>query len=267
LRISDLGVLKDSELRPIDYGFDRWCENYRKRFVHLQKDNVHVFIKQFSRFDSGYKGILYKKLRLLNFMVWDLKIELTIDPKKFMLLSDEFVFITKGWNKLRSWLKRRYGNFEFLRVLEVQKSGRPHLHVLLSGIKWIDHAELSEIWQKYGGGEIVYIKNVYNREKLSTTGYVLKYVNKTLRQSDKRYSALLFASNKRVFGISKGCQNMIHVEKKEPQGFEYCSSVLESQLEGFCKRTGRRLGLYLLIEANLVFDCEGNMDLAEDVGG
>jgi hypothetical protein len=74
-----------------------------------------------------------------------LKIELTVDPKAFFRLYDEYVFIGKAWNKLRSWLLRRYGKFEYLKVLEATKKGRPHLHILISGIKWIPQKELSDI--------------------------------------------------------------------------------------------------------------------------
>ena len=64
------------------------------------------------------------------------------------------------WNEryfasnLRSWLLKRYGHFEFLKILEVQKKGRPHLHVLISGIPYITQQDLADVWRKYGGGHI-----------------------------------------------------------------------------------------------------------------
>lgn len=95
-----------------------------------------------------YKRMLWKKLRLLKFIQWDLKIELTLDPKKFQLLENEFNRISKAWAKLRSWMLKRYGYFEFPTILEVQKTGRPHLHVLIKDIPYISHKDLTTILAK-----------------------------------------------------------------------------------------------------------------------
>lgn len=246
--VVDLGLSMNFDLVVLE--FDRWRENYAQKYIHLSKKDKHVFIKSFSRFDPDYRRALQKKLKMLNFMLWDLKIELTIDPKKFFRLYDEFLFINKAWNKLRSWLYRRYGRFEYLKVLEITKAGRPHLHVLISGVKWIPQAELSDIWASYGCGKIVYVKRVSNRNNLKMGAYVLKYVNKTLRNSDKVYSALLFASNRRLFSISRGCQNMINVgAKKIKKGFIYEGTVLRSDLIALTDERGLKLSYYVVIEA------------------
>jgi hypothetical protein len=42
-------------------------------------------------------------------------------------------------------------NDETFKVLEVQKSGRPHLHILITSIPFISHEDVYDIWQKYGG--------------------------------------------------------------------------------------------------------------------
>jgi hypothetical protein len=248
-RVVDLGLPLDTS--QIEYGFQKWVEQFRDRYIHLSSGNKHVFIRYFNRFCKGYKKRLSRRLKLLDFVVWDVKIELTIDPKKFFNLYDEFLFINRAWNKLRSWLVRRYGEFDFLRVLEVTEKGRPHLHVLLSGIKWISQAELSDMWQKYGGGEVVYIKKVYNRNNVKICRYVLKYVNKTLRMENRRFSALLFASNRRLFGLSDGLQNMLNVGKtalKDKSGFIYEGMVYRGELEAYLQGKGLILADYLLLE-------------------
>ena len=248
-RVVDLGLPLD--LSEIEFGFEKWIEQFKERYIHLSIGNKHVFIRCFNRFCKSYKKRLKRKLRLLDFVLWDIKIELTIDPKKFFRLYDEFVFINRAWNKLRSWLRKRYGDFEFLRVLEVTKKGRPHLHVLISGIKWINQGKLSEIWEKYGGGEVVYIKRVYNRNNVKVCRYVLKYVNKTLNRENREFSALLFASNRRLFGLSKGLQNMINVGKngfKRKLGFVYEGLVYKGELEAFLSGKGLILMDYLFIE-------------------
>ncbi len=246
-------TMQQKELAEIESCFLSWKRSYSRKYVHLSKKNTHVFIKQYSRFDADYRQNIKRKLRFLDFMLWDLKIELTIDPKNFWHFKNEFVLLSKGWNKLRSWIRKRYGDFEYFWVCEITKKGRPHLHVLISGIKYIPQKDLSEIWQKYGMGKVVYIKKVYNRENLKATAYVLKYVNKTLRNNDNTYASLLFASNKRLYGMSRGCYNLINAGKpaKTKKGFSYEGSVLETDLECFCEEKQIALGFYLRVEVEI----------------
>jgi len=252
--IRDLGVLEENRLRFLEYYFERWRKDYRKKYVHLVRGDTHVFIKQYSRFDEDYRRFLRRKLRLLNFMLWDLKIELTVDPKKCMRYVDGFYLLQKGWNRLNSWLKRRFGDFEYFKVLEITKAGRPHFHVLISGIKWIDQDELSRLWDSYGCGRVVYVKRVFRRNNLKMCAYVMKYVNKTLRNGDRLFSAVLFASNKRLFSMSKGCQNIINVGKlpRMKKGFEFAGSVCESELIAFCNEKGIEIEAFMIIEAETV---------------
>ena len=249
--VRDLGVLEISKLNLLDLYFENWRSGYHKKYVHLERNQTHVFIKQYSRFDEDYRAFLRRKLKLLNFMVWDLKIELTIDPKKCMRYWDEFYLLQKGWNRLNSWLRRRFGEFEYFKVLEITKVGRPHFHVLISGIKWISQEKLSELWSSYGCGEIVYVKKVFRRNNLKMCAYVMKYVNKTLRNEDRRFSAVLFASNKRLFSMSSGCQNMVNVGKlpKTKKGFEFRGSVVERELIEFCDEKGVQIEAFMVIEA------------------
>lgn len=252
-RVLDLGVLDLKELGALKTYFDQWREGYRKKYVHLEReDQTHIFIKQYSRFDEDYRQFLRRKLRILNVMLWDLKIELTVDPKRFMRLADEFYFINKAWNRLRSWLYRRFGEFEYFKVLEITHKGRPHFHVLISGIKWVDQKKLSDLWSSYGAGEIVYIKRVFGRNKLKMCAYVMKYVNKTLRKSDKVFSALLFASNRRLFSMSKGCQHIINAGKlpKTRKGFRFEGSVHEKDLIEFCEERYVELEAFMIVKAS-----------------
>lgn len=250
--IRDLGVLEVDRLDLLSCYFDRWRVGYRKKYVHLEKEDIHVFIKQYSRFDEDYRQFLRRKLRLLNNVLWDLKIELTVDPKKCMRYCDEFFLLSKGWNRLNSWLKRRFGEFLYFKVLEITRAGRPHFHVLISGVKWIDQKELSDLWDSYGCGKIVYIKRVSGRNNLKMCAYVLKYVNKTLKEENKRFSAVLFASNKRLFSMSKGCQNMLSVGRKPKikKGFEYVGSVREEAVIEFCNEKWLEIGAYLVVKVS-----------------
>jgi hypothetical protein len=85
---------------------------------------------------------------------------LTLDPKK--LTADEGKhtdrYIRKCWRKFRVALAREFGSLHFVGVLEFQKNGNAHLHVLFS--RYIPQAWLSEAWQANGGGKHVDIRFV-----------------------------------------------------------------------------------------------------------
>jgi hypothetical protein len=181
------------------------------RFVRLSREDEYLFIRAVNRFSEDYKRLLRKKLWPLRSVGWNLKLELALDPNKFMRLGDEFAFINGAWAKTRSWMYKRYGHFEFLKILEVQKSGRPHLHILMAGIPYVPHEELYAVWQKYGGG-FVWIRPI--EKSVDAVSYFLKHVNKTVLGTDKTYAALLFASNKRMFSMSQGLRDILGIKNK-----------------------------------------------------
>jgi len=164
-----------------------------------------------------------------------------------MRLEDELTFINKAWAKLRSWLLKRHGRFEFLKILEVQKSGRPHLHILVKGFPYVSHTDLTAIWQKYGGGW-VWIRSI--SKNVNAVWYVLKYVNKTILGEDKTYAALLFASNKRMFSMSQNLMAMLNIRRNSTeQGWTFEGTVDENTLEAFCREQNVSFGDIVKIEA------------------
>jgi hypothetical protein len=66
---------------------------------------------------------------------------------------------------------------------------------------------------------------------------------------NKLYSALLFASNKRLFSMNKACQNMIRLDEaqKEKQGFAYVGTVAEAELRAYCDERGIEMAPMLRI--------------------
>jgi len=252
--------------RKMDFGavireFNLWRESCAKKYVHLCRfgggKDLHVFVRRYSRFDEDYVVPLRRRLKKLDGVAWDLKIELTVDPKRSIRVCSEFVSINRAWNKLRSWLRRRYGDFEFLRVLEVTKAGRPHLHVLIAGIKWIPQSELSQVWYSYGGGRVVYVRRIRGAS-IKARAYVLKYVNKTLGKGEKLYSALLFATNCRLYGMSVGCRRLVWGNggrgsnvgdrAKVRKGFVFLGSVSAMDLLEFCEKKRIEAGGYVVVE-------------------
>lgn len=115
---------------------------------------------------------------------------LTLDPK--VEISPDIAhikYIREVWRKFRVYLKRKFGErVSFISVLELQKNGMPHLHVLVD--RYIRQAWISEKWERLGGGKIVFIEKA---EDLSKMGwYLSKYLTKDLilsaPTSVRRYS-------------------------------------------------------------------------------
>lgn len=108
---------------------------------------------------------------------------LTTDPKRFKNNQQAVKHISKAFNRFMSWLSRRIerekdkeeherdmdieegidGRPPYLKVLEYTKDGKPHLHVALFGINRIaSKGKVSQMWSKYGQGEIVDLHKIEN---------------------------------------------------------------------------------------------------------
>src|SRR5262252_1030801 len=82
----------------------------------------------------------------------DLKrfVTLTLDPAR-LPREDSSDYIRGCWNKFRTYLWRRFGQrVEYIAVLEPQKSGIAHLHVLID--RYIPKQWLDKAWNAVGGG-------------------------------------------------------------------------------------------------------------------
>lgn len=102
-------------------------------------------------------------------------------PAKFFTLtyreteSDQDVWDNWNhpWNKFRTVIKRKYGEFEFINVLEKHKQNdRPHIHGVTS--LWIPQKDLSNRWSAVGGGDIVWIEGVKDDDIADYFGKDLK---------------------------------------------------------------------------------------------
>jgi hypothetical protein len=123
-------------------------------------------------------------------------ITLTLDPKKFLpdvtylefqeLHDDDCEkqrlkklaaeHLRRCFSKLRVYLGREYGtSIKYICVLELHKSGMPHLHLLID--RYIRINWLRRTWTCVGGGFEVKIKYVQVR---SAAAYISKYLSKQL---------------------------------------------------------------------------------------
>jgi hypothetical protein len=112
-----------------------------------------------------------------------------LDPKK-LNGEDSTKYLKRTWAKLRSLLHRKYGKaLPYISVLEYQKNGTAHLHILLNRRIEIDW--LKEKWQAVGGGWNVWIEVVRIRRVVN---YVSKYFSKDFIRSAPKGSRRVTSS-------------------------------------------------------------------------
>lgn len=129
---------------------------------------------------------------------------LTLDPSK--LHGEESTkYINEVFADFRVYLRRKLGYAPpFIRVLEYQKNGNAHFHVLLN--RYLPQAWISETWSVLGGGRIVDIKRV---DMHRVSHYLSKYLTKNM----------LMCAPKRARRVttSKG----IRLLEKQPTDYEW----------------------------------------------
>jgi len=100
---------------------------------------------------------------------------LTLDPAK-LHGADSTKYINEVFADFRVYLRRKLRRTpSYIRVLEYQKNGNAHLHILVNC--WLDHDWVSEAWAAVGGGRIVDIRMV-DMHRISH--YLSKYLTKQM---------------------------------------------------------------------------------------
>lgn len=104
---------------------------------------------------------------------------LTLDPKTAPPAEECVPYIRGLWAKFRVYLARgdgvhRWDKINFISVLEYQRSGYPHLHILID--RYIPQAWIKTSWEALGGGSIVDIRRVYDLHRVAH--YMGKYLTK-----------------------------------------------------------------------------------------
>jgi len=126
-------------------------------------------------------------------------VTLTLDPKKLSAADRKRTdrYIRECWRKMRVLLARQFGkSLAFVGVLEFQKNGNAHLHILVG--QYIPQKWLSIAWQSIGGGRYVDIRFVdIHRVSAYLTVYLVgDKVVKTLELLPKR--ARIFTTSRSI---------------------------------------------------------------------
>jgi hypothetical protein len=84
---------------------------------------------------------------------------LTLDPKRIPKGKRTDRYLRECWREMRVSLARKFGkSLPFVGVLEFQKNGNAHLHLLVG--QYIPQAWLSRAWASIGGGKVADIRYV-----------------------------------------------------------------------------------------------------------
>lgn len=118
---------------------------------------------------------------------------LTLDPS-VCSPEESISYIRECWNKFRTSLKRHSGvSIAFITILELQRSGYAHLHVLID--RYIAQQWISKSWQAVGGGKIVDVRRVDIHRVAS---YLSKYLTKGLLLARFKAGQRRYTTSKRM---------------------------------------------------------------------
>lgn len=152
-------------------------------------------------------------------------VTLTLDPAKIPQGVLSHAYLRECWRKMRVYLSRRSGrSVEFIAVVELQRSGIAHLHVLV-GV-YLPQEWLSKAWQAVGGGRIVDVRWV---DVQRIAGYLAKYLTKDSLQT--------LPSGTRLFSCSRG---IVLWPKKKSSGWWLSWRSIDELRDQAERATGER---------------------------
>lgn len=121
--------------------------------------------------------------------------------------------MNKYFNLLRTAMRKKFGYFAYFRILEKQRDGFPHFHVLLSGENISGKQVLEYIenlWRKVYNMGFVRL-NVITKDLQHGIRYATKYLTKKDKVKKDRLNIKRYA---RLFSASKGALQPMKKKKK-----------------------------------------------------
>lgn len=104
--------------------------------------------------------------------------------------------INQNWNKLITFLRRKYTGIKYVKVLEVGRGGMVHLHVLIN--RFIPQQLIRNYWRKYTGAFIIEISKA--QDYLKSVYYMASYMKKQFNNTE--VNELFFKCSKRRYSFS-----------------------------------------------------------------
>lgn len=102
-------------------------------------------------------------------------VTLTVNPANHESPRAAYDDTRRAIPALSAKLRRRFGEFEFFRILEVTKKGWPHYHLMVRS-EYIPQPEISSLWNELVGAPIVDVRALH--KSVQAYWYVVKYLGK-----------------------------------------------------------------------------------------
>jgi hypothetical protein len=122
--------------KPEGYGPERWllgrvnCKTWRCEYCGPRRAKLYKWAIRAA-------AEKHKLTRLLT---------LTLDPST--VTGDPFKYLSDCFSKLRrAWIREYGGAPKYIRVMELQKNGRPHLHILID--RFMPQAWIENRWRRF----------------------------------------------------------------------------------------------------------------------
>ena len=182
--------------------------------INHQKKDIK-FLPYLTRFDYDYAKRVARKWKKIGYRE-GIFLTLTLDPKRFSSFEQAYGALLWGWNKISTAMRKKFPQIKgYARVVELQESGNPHLHVLIFGADFIAIEWIRKLWEeKYQLGVQIKVKEIQNDK--GAIRYLLKYLlkafaGKTLDEKDRAFGqkALLWAVNSRGWAVSGSLISLI----------------------------------------------------------
>jgi len=186
--------------------FVKWLNELKEYWILVERKGVigvryykrdFYYFPVFNRFHRRYVKRVIKRFEEAKFFAQErsfVHIVLTVTHE--CSIYESIRLLRENWNKLRAFFKKRLGkNYPFISVIEPQKSGYPHLHVLLFTEKFvIKQNELSEWCESHGLGRIVWIKRYWAKGgfRKKPIFYLIKYLSKQYKMDKWTLNELVF---------------------------------------------------------------------------
>jgi len=192
-----------------------------------------------SRYFETGRGFIRRKLhkRLPKQSIPGCMLTLTVDPKRYTQL-DGYGQIWQQFrlfrSRLASWRKRNgmKETLQYISVIEQQKNGYVHMHVVFPGLKWLAPKQLISSWWAMGS------TNIKGPRPCSPIHYACKYISK-LKGWDASSLACLWWTQTRLYSMSQNFYAAI--EKALPSGWQL--SKIVRLVEWKSKDLAEKLGI------------------------
>jgi len=207
----------DSHLRAIDKYckskatvYENESDNYNTVKLHANHCNSwdceECRIRKASILKSRVKaGITKQSWRLLT---------LTLDPKRISLTASLQNF-SQLWDVFLKRVKRLCPDLQYIKVVEFQESGYPHIHVIIN--KYIFHVIIRQIWTELGGGSIVDIRPIRTKQ---IANYICGYLSQD-RNKHAKHNHQFYDYSLRRFSFSRN----FPIKPWEKRTTIYCSDI------------------------------------------